>query len=239
MKLDQPYLRLKSLWGLIDGHHNACIAAHLAPHSTLLDIGCGYGSLVAYLTEQGHQAMGVDLDPDSVAVAHQLFPIATIKLTSAESLLPDQQNQYDAIILKDAFHHVLGEHDAIQTFQTIHQLLKPHGRVIILDPNPIWLLKFLRKVVRHQDEEATLAEAQAVLKATNFEVKGYEYYEVFGLAVSGGYVGYQLVPNITLLNRTVAALNHLASRFIDAIGLGPWICWRYIIYADKITTSPL
>jgi 2-polyprenyl-3-methyl-5-hydroxy-6-metoxy-1,4-benzoquinol methylase len=229
MKIKQPEQRLQSLWGQIDRQHNA----QIAPGSRILDVGCGYGSLVHYLNTQGYQAQGVDLDPDSVEVAQRFFPDDPITLASAESLLPTQAGYFDAIVLKDAFHHLLGEHDALQIFGALYQLLQPQGRVVILDPNPMWLLKILRRIARHQDEEATPGQAQEVLATTGFTVKGYHYYEVCGLALSGGYVGLRLVPNWGWLNGSVASLNHGLSWMVARAGLGPTLCWRYLIYADK------
>jgi len=36
---------------------------------TLLDVGCGGGGMVAWLVEHGHDARGIDLNADTVAVA--------------------------------------------------------------------------------------------------------------------------------------------------------------------------
>jgi methionine biosynthesis protein MetW len=45
------------------------IAAHVAPGSRVLDVGCGDGTLMAALREKGCDARGLELDPANVAAA--------------------------------------------------------------------------------------------------------------------------------------------------------------------------
>src|SRR5919204_1086335 len=43
---------------------------------TVVDVGCGGGRAVAELAERGARAVGVDLDPEMIAVARQRCPAA-------------------------------------------------------------------------------------------------------------------------------------------------------------------
>jgi methionine biosynthesis protein MetW len=45
------------------------IAAHVAPGSRVLDVGCGDGTLMAALRDKGCDARGLELDPANVAAA--------------------------------------------------------------------------------------------------------------------------------------------------------------------------
>jgi hypothetical protein len=94
------------------------------------------------------------------------------------------------------------------------------------------ILRLARKLASHVDPEANLQCTLQVLKANLFETKGVSFYEVLGLPLSGGYVGIRLVPNFSLLNRTVAGLNRAVSACVTAARLGPQLCWRYIVHAD-------
>ena len=233
MKINEAHQRLQSLWGIIDRQHNAQIAHHLKAGSRVLDVGCGYGALVAYLSQQGHDVQGVDLDAQSIEVAKAIFPDARVELGSAEDLADDFAGQFDAILLKDVLHHIVGEGDPIASFNTFARLLKDDGRIVILDPNPMWILRLARLLVRHEDPEASPQTAVKLLSEMGYTVQALTYFEVIGLPLSGGYVGYRLVPNWKPLNALVAAANALLSRMFAGLGLGRFICWRYIIRADK------
>jgi SAM-dependent methyltransferase len=235
MKVNEPQCRLQSLWGLIDRQHNQQIARMLQDSSHVLDVGCGYGALVDYLSQGGHQVRGIDLHEESVAIAHAIFPQAQVSVDAAESLTKDFAGHFDAIILKDVLHHIVGEGDPISSFKAFRQLLRDEGRLVILDPNPMLILRLARTLVRHQDPEANPQLAQKVLTENGFVVQQMTYYEIIGLPLSGGYVGYRLVPNWKPLNQVVAGTNHVLSRALVALGLGRYLCWRYIICAQKTT----
>lgn len=55
-----------------DLHGEARFVTELAPPpSRVLDAGCGYGRVASELTRLGHYAVGVDADPDLVALAEE------------------------------------------------------------------------------------------------------------------------------------------------------------------------
>jgi SAM-dependent methyltransferase len=231
MLIHDAHKRLSSLWGLIDRQHNSLIADRLAGKK-VLDVGCGYGALVAYLASQGFDAQGVDFDEESVTVANRLFPEAKVSLANAESLDQYPAHSFDSVVLKDALHHLVCEGDFGKAAGTFRRLLVPGGRLVILDPNPMWILRTARKLSAHQDVEATPDRALEVLRENAFKVRGMDFYETIGLPLSGGYVGVRLVPNIGLLNQMVAGCNRAASWVVNRVGLGRQLCWRYVVYAD-------
>jgi len=233
MKIKEPYKRLNSLWGIIDCQHNKLIASKISG-SRVLDVGCGYGSLVDFLKKEGWEAEGIDNDLESYNVAQKLFPNAKLKLMDAK-IIGDYYDDgtFDTIILKDCLHHLIGEEASEVYFLNFRRILKSKGRLVVLDPNPIWILRFARKLILHKDPEMGLEYALRLLEEEGFRLKGVNFYELIGLALSGGYVGIQFIPNLKLLNRFVAFINHRASIGIYRLGLGPFLCWRYLIYADK------
>lgn len=230
MKIANAPDRLSSLWGLIDAQHNQLIASRIVG-PRVLDIGCGYGSLVNYLISQGFQAEGWDRDTDSISVARKLFPNAPVRRVDAEDpALVDYR--FDSVVLKDCIHHLAGEGDVRVAFRNIRRLLKPQGRIVILDPNPMWILRIARTLAAHADSEASRDFTLRLLDEQGFNVKGVGFHEIIGLPLSGGYVGLRLVPNWRPLNRLVAAANNALSRLTNRLGLGPVFCWRYVIHAD-------
>ncbi len=234
MKIENAHERLKSTWGVIDAQHNQLVASRLMG-KRVLDVGCGYGSLCAYLRAQGFDAEGWDYDPESIRVATELFPNGGAKLVAVDGDLPAAPGAFDSIVLKDSLHHLAGEGDIEKGFANIRALLKDGGRLVILDPNPTAIVRFARKLVSHIDPEAPLDLALEVLKKERFEVKSVDFYETIGLPLSGGYVGIRLVPNWSPLSHLVAAANERLSKAATALGLGKSVCWRYIIAADKLS----
>lgn len=231
MKINDSYKRLNSVWGWIDRQHNEQIARQIPPHSQILDIGCGYGSLVNYLSEQGHEAEGIDLEEDMIIIAKRLFPHVNVKLMNAEEVDSIPSSGFDVIILRDALHHLVWEHESKRVFENIRRILKPDGKLIIWDPNPMWILRFSRKLVNHIDPQASVEMAKAVLDQEHFHIESLTFFEAIGLPLSGGYVGLQLVPNVKVVNMFLVKVNDVLSKLINGIGLGPLFLWRYLIVA--------
>jgi SAM-dependent methyltransferase len=200
----------------------------------ILDVGCGYGSLVNFLTELDLMVEGIDHNEHSVEIAETLFPSARVRLSGAEYLDESRYGTYDTVVLKDCLHHLVGEGDLDRSFKGIRRMLKDNGRLVIFDPNPILLLRLGRKLIFHRDTEVTLALALTILEKHKFRIKEVSFYELIGLPLSGGYVGVRFVPNMKFLNSTIAFLNDLLSKAINTIGLGRYFLLRYLICADKI-----
>jgi SAM-dependent methyltransferase len=200
----------------------------------VLDVGCGYGSLVHFLSQQGFAAEGWDHDPDSVAASREVFPDAPVKLIDVEHAELADGPKFHSVILKDSLHHLVGEGDVKTAFQTIRGLLEPGGRLVILDPNPMWILRIARNLASHLDPEATLPVALQVVKEAGFEVKGVEFFETIGLPLSGGYVGPKLVPEWPWAKQLVASTNQALSTLAESLGIAPHVCWRYLIHADML-----
>jgi SAM-dependent methyltransferase len=198
----------------------------------VLDVGCGYGSLVAMLTAHNYQAQGVDPDPESVAAAKRLFPHIDVRLARAEDLDPSYDGAFDSITLKDCLHHLIGEGEDETAFQAFRRLLRPNGRLVILDPNPTWILRTARRLANFRDFEAPLDQAHATLARHGFQVRSVSYYEVIGLPLSGGYVYVELLPRIPLLQRAVSSLNLGLSRMAERLKVGSLVCWRYVLVAE-------
>ncbi|HJQ05190.1 MAG TPA: methyltransferase domain-containing protein [Nocardioides sp.] len=72
----QPWLR-----GMVDG-----FADEVRDLGPVLDVGCGPGTVTAYLRERGVDAAGVDLSPRMVDHARRLHPECTFGVASATEL---------------------------------------------------------------------------------------------------------------------------------------------------------
>ncbi len=82
---------------------------YLAPHSTVLDVGCGAGQPISgYLIKQGFQLTGVDASVRMLEISRRRFPGADwIEMDMRQLDLP---NKFDGIIGWDSFFH-LNQHE--------------------------------------------------------------------------------------------------------------------------------
>lgn len=231
MRIEEPHRRLAGLWGQVDRQHNEIIAAHVVG-PRVLDIGCGYGSLVDFLTEQGFDAVGVDNDAPFIETGLKLFPGADLRVGDGESLrFPE--GSFDTVIFKDVMHHVYRESEIAQVLREVRHVLKDRGRLIVLDPSPNVVLKLARKLAAHEDPECAWHEAVAALENGGFSVTHISFLESIGLALSGGYVGPVLVPDNAVLHKLVLSANRTISRVLNLLGLGRALLWRYLIVGVK------
>jgi SAM-dependent methyltransferase len=99
---------------------------------SVLDVGCGCGSVSLWLAMHGAKVTGIDLEAVRLRVAGQraaaLGVAADFKLTN----LFEVEGKFDAIWIEQAFHHI-EPRSAVWT--KIASLLKPGGLVLICDTN--------------------------------------------------------------------------------------------------------
>jgi SAM-dependent methyltransferase len=107
----------------------------------VLDLGCGYGSLLGWFHEQGTPAenlVGVDLLPSRIAIARERFPAFTFVEANAEQFdFPDAS--FDLVPVFTVFSSILDRRMARNVAWNIRRVLAPHGAVVWYDmryPNP-------------------------------------------------------------------------------------------------------
>lgn len=93
-------------------------------------IGCGYGTTEHELVKAGKQVHGVDIAPESIAVAKT-------RLTSARLVSPGEKNLFprssmDGLILADVIEHIPAAWESLREFA---QYVRPTGWLVISVPN--------------------------------------------------------------------------------------------------------
>jgi SAM-dependent methyltransferase len=237
MRIEAPWERLEDgrFWRAVDAEHNRLIAEQLGDCHEVLDLGCGYGSLTAFLTAAGFDTRGVDSDTQSIDRAKLLFPslddgdLADMDACSLD--FPD--DRFDAVVLRDTLHHLWEEGDVDTAFDEIERVLRPEGRLVVFDPNPNLVLQTCRWIARHRDARCTFPEARGLLTRRGWTIRRAFYSECFALAVSGGYVGIEFTPRWSSLHAVLLAANRAASRLLSKVGLGPALLWRYCVLAES------
>jgi 2-polyprenyl-3-methyl-5-hydroxy-6-metoxy-1,4-benzoquinol methylase len=101
----------------------------LTDQGRLLDVGCGSGNGLVFMSRLGWRVEGVEVDPQAVAVARSKG------LFIHSGALKDQRfpdSQFDAITMSHVIEHV---HDPIALMSECMRILKPNGMLVIITPN--------------------------------------------------------------------------------------------------------
>ncbi|HHG86597.1 MAG TPA: methyltransferase domain-containing protein [Bacteroidetes bacterium] len=230
MEIKNPSARLKKFWGKVD-HKHIEIIAQFVKGKKVLDLGAGYGTTASYLGNKGFDVTAIDLDDASIAVAKTLDPGINYLKINAEAL-PFADSSFDSLILRDALHHFVGEADFDQVWAEMNRVLKPGGTVIFFDPNVNLLLKTMRSISRHDDEECALEEALQIIEKANYVLHHKSFNTLFSLPLSGGYVGINFVPQIDFIQNFILGCERLFERMVQN-QLGRQLAWRYVVVGIK------
>ena len=114
-------------------HELICRKLDLAPGMRLLDIGCGWGSMVLHAAENhGVEAVGVTISRRQYDLARRRVDDAGLS-RRVEIRFQDYRDiadeQYDAVSSIGMFEHV-GVRHLTDYFKGIHALLRPGGRLL-------------------------------------------------------------------------------------------------------------
>ncbi len=100
----------------------------------ILDIGCGFGSLVKLLKDSGYtNILGIDLSESQVAIAHQ-FGLSEVQVNDINDFLSSKENTFDVITGIDIIEH-FSKDELIDLLNIIKKSLKLNGIAIFRTPN--------------------------------------------------------------------------------------------------------
>ncbi|WP_448204610.1 class I SAM-dependent methyltransferase [Azospirillum sp. sgz302134] len=101
---------------------------------TVVDVGCGDGSLVRHFAAEGARAVGIEIDEGQLARARKAEPVGeeSYRVGRGEAL-PFEDGSVDAVVYSNSFHHlpVAVMSDALAEAARV---LSPGGRLVVVEP---------------------------------------------------------------------------------------------------------
>lgn len=111
--------------------------AGMQPGHTILDLGCGTGTLTIMLKTlcPDAEVIGLDGDPEVLEIARKKAKAAGIQIAlehGTASALPYERHSFDRVLSSLLFHH-LSRADKERSFGEVHRVLRPSGEFHIAD----------------------------------------------------------------------------------------------------------
>jgi SAM-dependent methyltransferase len=98
------------------------------PGEKILDLGCGPGRGLTALRSAGCTPFGLDTSADMLREARHTAAVVRASATR----LPLRAGVLDGILCTNSFHHYP---EPQATLRELHRVLKPGGRLVLVDPN--------------------------------------------------------------------------------------------------------
>ena len=119
----------------LDAHFYLSLPGH--DQSTVLDLGCGTGTLCCALAERGHSVTGVDPALAMLSVARTKRGSETVEWVQSSAQAYRSTERFDLVFMTgNAFQALLSDVDTLAVLDTMRRHLNEGGRVVFDTRNP-------------------------------------------------------------------------------------------------------
>ena len=100
----------------------------------VLDVGCGDGSLVRWLRDQGARAIGADCGVEMLRRALDADPDHPDRYVDAPGqALPFDDDSFDVVVFSNSLHHIPSD-DMVQALEEAGRVLRSGGTLYVAEP---------------------------------------------------------------------------------------------------------
>ncbi len=223
MITNRDILRLRRFYGYVASDQNRAIL-RFASGKRILELGCGYGTLLRDAEDAGKDAMGLDIDFKMLKAAKSLYPSLEAKVIQGDmERLPFKNKSFHTIIFRESLHHAPWENVLPEALRVCKK------EIIIFEPNPNGIVRWCRRIISHQDQEIPLEPLLARLKKHDILIQGLCFRDFFAFPLSGGFVGREFVPPLRILFPLLLGVDRIFQALFSMIRIGKRISWRYLV----------
>ena len=116
-----------AIWQVLCRHF---FSRFVQPGDTVVDIGAGYCEFINNIECRVKYA--VDLNPDVKRFANPGVHVLNEPCTAVATLAPDS---VDVVFMSNFLEHLPSKAAVLDTFREAHRILRPGGRIVVLQPN--------------------------------------------------------------------------------------------------------
>ncbi|MBF0109600.1 MAG: class I SAM-dependent methyltransferase [Magnetococcales bacterium] len=148
---NQNSLVMQESW-LARGHRHRIVALSrlyaLLPdrQAAILDVGCGSGFFLREFYAKGYRRLHA-IEPDVALIANIPEGIAQVRNDRMESM-GFADATFDALFVYGVLHHLKGVAAYAAACQELDRVLKPGGRIFIMEPGRLWMLRMVELATR-------------------------------------------------------------------------------------------
>lgn len=159
--------------------HRLIVQAQIEPGQRVLDLGCGTATLTILIKQMypAAEIVGLDGDPKILAIANAKVATADVDLALDHGLaydMPYPDQSFDRVVSSLVIHHLAAQNKR-RAFKEIYRVLRPGGKLHILDfgrPHNLYT-SIVSPLIRRLEEAADNVQGllPAMMHTAGFEVE--------------------------------------------------------------------
>ena len=162
------YEDIRSFWPYYDTNYGRLVG-NLAIDVDVLEIGCGHGSLLAWLSARGFRNIsGVDASPMEVQLTNSRLESPIVVEGDAVAYLEEHLAAFDVVFAKAVVEHIPRD-DLLPLVRALSRALRPGGMAIIDVPIMDWLMASHERYMDMTHENGFTRESLSTLLALGFD----------------------------------------------------------------------
>jgi SAM-dependent methyltransferase len=140
---------------------------YVNPHSSVLDIGGGYGEFINNI--KAKEKFLIDLNPDAKLFADENVMVLNMNILDLDD--PENFNhKLDHIFVSNFFEHLRNKEELVSILAVCYQLLNQGGSLLIIQPNFKYCYKEYYDFIDHQ-LPITHLSLQEILETIGFKIE--------------------------------------------------------------------